>query len=427
MADSQRVRVLWPDHLGLARGKYVPARLAARAVNHCVGVFGQGFHRGITRAPGAGFEEGFPDLVATFSPEDVRPGWEEETSVVVADIEREGQPLAVSARHALRRAIDAWAALGYRPKVGIELEAFVLEPDGAGGWRPWNTPGAFVYGTGSSVDPTGLLTDLMRMAEHCRLDVESVNSESDVPQFEITLEYGDALDAVDRTFLFRVMAKELAHRHGLLMTFMGRPFSDRAGSGMHVNVSLADESGTNAFTDPSREDGLADLARHSIAGLVEHHVGMTALCAPSVNAYKRLRPAFLSGYWANWGYDHRGVANRVPPHRGEGTRIENRLPDGAANPYLAATAILHAARLGVVGALTPPPAETADGVAPASTDVHAPEDLAAALTALEADIALVDAVGGELVANFVGIKRAEWERFTAAVTDWELKEYLWFC
>jgi glutamine synthetase len=81
----------------------------------------------------------------------------------------------------------------------------------------------------------------------------------------------------------------------------------------------------------------------------------------------------------------------------------------------------------VAGDLTPPLAETADGVAPASTDVHAPEDLAAALTALEADVALVDAVGGELVANFVGIKRAEWERFTAAVTDWELKEYLWFC
>jgi glutamine synthetase len=232
---------------------------------------------------------------------------------------------------------------------------------------------------------------------------------------------------VDRAFLFRVMAKELAHRHGLLMTFMGRPFSDRAGSGMHVNVSLADESGTNAFADRSRDDGLADVARHCIAGLVEHHVGMTALCAPTVNAYKRLRPGFLSGYWANWGYDHRGVSNRVPPHRGEGTRIENRLPDGAANPYLAATAILHAARLGVAGALTPPPFETADGVAPASTDVHAPEDLAAALTALEADTALVDAVGGELVANFVGIKRAEWERFTAAVTDWELKEYLWFC
>ena len=424
--EYDRIRVLWPDHLGLARGKYLPARLAARGANHCVGVFGQGFDRGITRTTGAGFETGFPDMEANFGDDDVRPSWEPGTGVAIADLNVGGEPLDVSPRHALRRAIDAWEQLGYRPRIGIELEAYVLEPDGAGGWRPWNTPGAFVYGTGSLVDPVGLFDDLMRLADECQLGVESVNTESDVPQFEITLEYGDALDAVDRAFLFRLMAREIAHRRGLLVTFMGRPFGDRAPSGMHLNVSMADRSGDNAFSDPSSDDGLSTLAHQCVAGLVEHHRGMTALCAPTVNAYKRLRPQSLSGYWANWGYDHRGTSNRIPPHRGEGSRIENRLPDGSANPYLAATAVLHAARLGVEARLDPPPPETGDGLAPGTSGVHCPEDLAAALVELEADAELASAVGSAVVANFVGIKRAEWDRFRSAVTDWEVKEYLWF-
>lgn len=430
MADFDRVRVLWPDHLGLARGKYVPARLAERGANHCAGVFGQGFHRGVSRVLGAGFEDGFPDLVATFDLADVRPAWEDATGVVVADIFQaggagDGEPVVFSPRHALRRAVADWNALGYQPQIGVELEAFVLEPDGAGGWRPWTTPGAFVYGTGAFVDPVGMIDELMRAGDRCGLGIESVNSESDVPQFEITLEHSDAVDAVDRAFLFRLMAREIAYRRGLLVTFMGRPFGDKAGSGLHVNVSLTAGDGSNAFADHGASDGLSALACSCVAGLIEHHVGMTALCAPTVNAYKRLLPGALSGYWANWGYDHRGTANRIPPHRGGGTRIENRLSDGAANPYLAVTAILQAARLGYIGGSTPPPPEVGDGLAPGTSGVHSPSNLAAALDALEADVALVEAIGRDLIANFVGIKRAEWERFSAAVTDWEINEYLW--
>ena len=345
---------------------------------------------------------------------------------MIADLVDAAGPVAVSPRHALRRAIDDLAALGYHAKVGVELEAFVLEPDPAGGWRPWSTPGAFVYGTGIAIDPVGVFDEIMRLAERSALRLESFNSESDIAQFEFTLTYGDALDAVDRAFLFRVMAREVAQRHGLVLTFMGRPLGDRAGSGMHVNLSLWDDDGRNAFADESADDGLSDLARHCLAGLLARHASMTALCAPTVNAYKRLRPGLLAGYWANWGYDHRGTANRVPSHRGVGTRIENRLPDGAANPYHAVAAILHAARFGIVDGLEPPPPETSDGLDAPATDEHAPLDLAQALDALEADKRLVDAVGTEVVGNLLGIKRAEWARFTGAVTDWELREYLPF-
>jgi glutamine synthetase len=426
VADHERLRVLWPDHLGLARGKYLPARLGAHGTSHCIGVFGQGFDRGITRAPSAGFETGFPDIEATFDPATIRDGWEEGTGVVIADLVDTDGPVAVSPRHALRRAIDELAGLGYHAKVGIELEAFVLEPDPKGGWRPWSTPGAYVYGTGSSIDPVGVFDEVMRMAERADLRLECFNSESDVAQFEFTLTYGDALDAVDRAFLFRLMAREVAQRHGLVLTFMGRPLGDRAGSGMHVNLSLWDDDGRNAFADESAADGLSDVARHCLAGLVARHVTMTALCAPTVNAYKRLRPGLLAGYWANWGYDHRGTANRVPSHRGVGTRIENRLSDGAANPYHAVAAVLHAARFGIVDQLEPPPAETSEGLGPPATDEHAPCDLAQALDALESDQRLVDAIGTEVVGNLIGIKRAEWQRFAGAVTDWELREYLPF-
>ena len=100
--------------------------------------------------------------------------------------------------------------------------------------------------------------------------------------------------------------------------------------------------------DPDDSDGLSEVARRSIAGLVAHHRGMAAICAPTVNAYKRLKPDMLNGYWANWGFDDRTVGIRVPPARGEGSRLEHRTADAAANPYLVGAALLHAARMGVV-------------------------------------------------------------------------------
>src|SRR5690606_14200318 len=137
-----------------------------------------GYDRQMTPAPGSRMLEGFPDMHAVFSLDDVRPSWEDETTgVVVADLEFNGEPLDASPRHALRRAIAAWEDLGYTPKVGIELEAYVLEPDGKGGFRPWDTPTGYVYGTGRAVDPVGLIDDIMDAAAEAQLPVESINSE----------------------------------------------------------------------------------------------------------------------------------------------------------------------------------------------------------------------------------------------------------
>jgi len=422
----ERVRVLWPDHFGIARGKYVPHRRVAHGARHCITTFAVGYDRSMVPAPGTMFLEGMPDMQAVFDPEAVRPGWEDDwTGVVVADLAYRGQPLRMAPRTALHRAVEDWRALGYEPLVGIELEAYVLQPDGSGGWTSWDTPGAFVYGTGRAVDPTGLVDEIWATAEKVGLPIESINSEYDAAQFEMTLEHTDALGAVDDAFLFRLLAREVAHRHGLLCTFLGRPFADRGGSGLHVNVSVCDRSGGNAFVDEGDPDGLSTLLRHCVGGLLEHHEALAGLCAPTVNAYKRLRPGQLAGYWANWGHDHRSVTVRIPAERGPATRLEYRLPDGAANPYTATAAVLQAARLGVEAGADPGAPEAGDGLETAShTDRRAPESLAAALDALEADTALVEAVGPELVAQFVEVKRAEWARFAMAVTDWELREYL---
>lgn len=426
-AEYDRVRVLWPDHLGLARGKYVPMRLAARGLRHCTGTWALGFNREMTPGtPGSYFFEGLPDMDATFEESSIRPGWEERTAVAVADLTREGRPVDVSPRGALRRAIGDLEVMGYSPMMGVELEAYLLEPDGAGGWVPISTPGAFVYGTGPSVDPRGIIDELWQMAEQVGIPLEAINSEYDESQFEFTLEYQNALRAADDAFLFKVMARDLTARHGLMWTFLGKPINGRGGSGLHLNISYADSSGANLLCDPAAHDGLADVARWSIGGMLKHHQGLAGLCAPTVTAYRRLRPGQLSGYWANWGYDHRATTIRIPPERGRATRLEHRLSDGAAPVHVAAAAVLQAARLGIAAKADPGAPESRDGLAEVDATVGTPPDLGAALDALEADHALVEAIGATLVAQHLAVKRTEWERFCAATTDWELHEYLPF-
>lgn len=426
LADYDRLRILWPDHLGLARGKYLPKERAERGTAHTINLFALGFDRVIYPHEGAMYFEGLPDIDAEFDPEEIRPGWEERTAVSIPKIVRNGAPVMMAPRNVLMKEIDLWAKRGYEPMVGIELEGFLFEPDEAGGWRPVTTPGAFVYGTGMAVDPTGTVDEIMSTARSVGLPLESVHSEYDNGQFELTLTYADALRAADDAFLFKVMAQEIAAKRGYRLTFMGKPINDRGGSGLHVNLSFNDTDGNNALYDESADDGLSGFCGEVIAGMLHHHVGMTALLAPTVNSYKRLQPASLCGYWANWGYDHRGVTVRVPPARGSGTRLEHRVGDGAVTPHQAVAAVLAASRLGLENNYELPLAETLDSVDNASTDVTVPASLKDALDALEADDAFVKAFSPEFVDGFVTVKREEWRRYETHTTDWEMDEYFHF-
>ncbi len=424
--EFERLRLLWPDHLGLARGKYLTPDKAEEGTAHCISLFTLGFNREMYDHEYGYMMKGLPDCDAHFESSEIRPGWQEDTPVVIPDITRGGKPVPTAPRNVLKDAVAAWKSRGLEPMVGIELEAYLFQSDGNGGWEPIDTPGAYVYGTGMAVDPSGTIDEIMRTARQVGLPLESVNSEYDNGQFELTLAYTNALRAADDAFLFKVMAKEIAAQRGTLLTFLGKPLNDRGGSGFHVNLSFRDESGRNVLYDEEADDGLSETARLVMAGLLQHHEGMSALLAPNVNSYKRLQPGSLCGYWANWGYDHRGVTVRVPPARGEGTRLEHRMGDGSVTPHQGIAAVLAAALLGYEKGYELPPVETLDCLENASTDVVVPASLEAALDELEADTDLVEAFGPAYVEGFVAVKRAEWDRYKTWTTDWETSEYLPF-
>lgn len=424
--EYDRLRLLWPDHLGLARGKYLTPEKASAGTAHCISLFTLGYDREMIPHDGGFFWKGLPDCDAIFEDAEIRPGWQPDTAVVVPSITRGGRPVPLAPRNVLVESIERWRSHGLEPMVGIELEAYLFEPDSGGGWQPISTPGAYVYGTGMAVDPSGTIDEIMATAREVGLPLESVNSEYDNGQFELTLAYTTALQAADDAFLFKVMAREIAARRGHLLTFMGKPINDRGGSGFHVNLSMRNESDENVLGDDNEDDGLSDTCRSLIAGLLQHHVGMTAVIAPTVNAYKRLQPGSLCGYWANWGYDHRGVTVRIPPARGQSTRLEHRVADGSVTPHQGVAAVLTAALLGYEKGYELPSVETLDCIENASTDVVTPPSLEAALDALEADTDFVEAFGPAFVDGFVTVKRAEWDRYQKWTTDWETAEYLPF-
>lgn len=492
----RRVRALWPDHLGLARGKVLDASVLDApepGTGHCRASFALGLDREMVPYEASGILEGLPDLRAVFDPAAVRPGWPpgSDLGVVVADLEVPRAPeapvapgapgvpvapvapgvpvvpVARSPRALLKKAISQFTADALHPVVGIELEAFLLQPSPDGpGYRPLDTPGHRVYGAGPLADPPGVFDRVLEAADAAGIVVESFHGEYDEGQFELTLQKKEALAAADEAFLLRLLAREVAAAAGFHLTFLGKPFTDRGGCGLHVNLSLETEVETgieeataaagppdgtpdgtpdeppasspadspaagnrtparrNAFADPEGPDGLAPVAWRALAGLLHHHAGLAAVLAPTVNAYRRLRPGQMSGYYANWGRDHRGVAVRVPPERGAAARLEHRLADGACGAHIAVAAVLLAARLGIERGADPPPAETADCVTTPSKAPTVAPDLAAALDDLEADRELVAALGEDFVRMHCAVKRAEWERYRAHTSDWELREYL---
>lgn len=429
---GKRLRLLYPDIHGLERGKYLLGDWTGTAA-FCVGVYPLTLDREILPIPGLQFDIGLPDIEVHLDRDSLRLGWEEDTVVGMGDAELRGEPCAVDPRHVLRRAIEPWVERGLTPQLAYELEFYLMEPDGAGGWRSVSMPSHRVYGTGMAIDPTGVVDAMVKAATACGFEVESWGSEYDTAQFEVNVRYRDAVPATDDAFLVRLLIKEIAARRGNLATFMGRPFPDRGGSGLHVNLSFRRDDGSNAFHDPAASDGLSDLARQCMAGMLAHHEGMAAILAPHTNAYKRLLPDMLNGYWANWGYDDRTVGIRVPPGRGETSRLEHRTADGAANPYLAAAVLLHAARLGVENELEPPPSQE-PGAEP-NTEVKIPPTLEKAVELFEADKELCEALGPELVTAFAMLKRAEWSRYVKAhpsspettdPVDWELRYYMPF-
>ena len=260
---------------------------------------------------------------------------------------------------------------------------------------------------------------LWATAAEVGLPIESMNGEYDNGQFELTLKFDDALAACDSAFLFKTMAREVATDLGLLLTFLPKPIPDRGGSGLHVNFSFTDETGGNVIAP---DGALSDVAKGCMAGLIHHHEGLAALLAMTVNSYDRLGPASMAGYWANWADDHRLVTTRSSVSSPRSARLEHRMADCATNPYLAVTAVLQAALLGLENGYELPPAEDLDGLENVRATRHVPSALDRALDALDKDKALRQAVGTEICDAVIFLKQDEWKRLKDKSVD-DVRDY----
>jgi glutamine synthetase len=249
-----------------------------------------------------------------------------------------------------------------------------------------------------------------------------VNHEYDPSQWEINTRFADALRAADEAHLLKLAVKETAAMHGLVATFIGRPTEGGGTSGYHLHFSDWDD-GRNLFDDPDGKDGLAENAYSFLGGLLEHARGMTAVCAPTVNAYKRFIAQELGPYYVDWGTDNRSVCVRIPNERDTAARLESRLSDGSASAYLSSAVHIAAGADGLRRGLDPG-SPTERVYEPPVERETVPLSLGEALDALEADAFMRDVLGEQFMQAFLTIKRNEWRRFQLAVTDWELREYV---
>lgn len=406
-----RLRALFCDHLSIMRGKYLPhSKIGDDDTRFCRSVFGTHYDRDLLDAPGSLVKQGLPDMELRWRGEEIRDSWHASTKIVLGDLyDDAGAPLTLCPRGALKRAVADWQAKGLSPKIGIELEAFALQPDDYGRLVPYDAPGGVVYGTGPFADPLRFNDRIWAMADEMGFSLDMITAEFDSPQFEYTLTFDDAVKAVDDIVLFRLMAREIALEYGIVLTFMPKPVAQAGGSGMHVNLSFADEAGGNALSSGPKggPEHMNDLARGCLAGFLHHHKGLAGLIAPTANSYMRLQPGSLSGFWQNWGGDHRNVTTRISSEGGAKARLEHRMADASSNPYTTVAALLQAARLGVEKGYELGPMETGDGFDRTDTRESTAMTLKGAVADLEKDVALTQAVGADLIANHVYMKQKE--------------------
>ncbi|MFJ5898927.1 glutamine synthetase family protein [Streptomyces sp. NPDC093064] len=424
------VRVTYPDLIGTDRARDVLLEHLPSACDHGLSFCRAVYHtspQGDVVPVAGGLDAGLPDIC-------VRPDldtlvslpWEPGVASCLGDVTdpATGLPAPESPRDLLRAVLDRCREHGLHPVIGPELEYFLCEPAPGSprGWRRYSDARGVVYTAGLRADDDNHLLRTLRLLRAADLGVSSGNHEFDGGQFEINLTHSEALSAADRAFRFKSAVKELARKEGRLATFMAKPFNDAGGSGFHLHLSCEDDDGDNVFDDPAAPYGLSATARHAVAGILAHAPALAALANPTVNSYKRFGPDTLAPWLIDWGLDNRSAMVRIPPERGAGSRLELRLGDAGANPYLLIAGTLAAALLGVLAGEEPPAPLDGYGY---DTDRSAmlPATLSAALDALEADTALAGVLGKDFTASYLTYKRDEVERFGRHVTDWEFTEY----
>ena len=429
LAEQNNVRFMrlqFTDILGINKNVEIPASQFAKALEGDI-MFDGSSIEGFVRVEESDMLLA-PDL-ATFQ---VFPWGDPEARVcrLICDINMpDGSPFAGDPRGVLKRAIAKAADMGFTMNAGMEAEFFLFRP-GPGGIASTET-----HDVGSYFDlaPADLGEDARRamvdMLERMGFEVEAAHHEVAHGQHEIDFRYADALKTADNIATFRMVVKHVATQFGLVASFMPKPIYGQNGSGMHTHQSLF-RDGRNAFLDAKAEWQLSKTALHYIGGLLRHARGMCAITNPLVNSYKRLVPGFEAPVNVAWSMRNRSPLIRVPERRGTGTRIELRMPDPAANPYLALAVMLAAGLDGI---------ETqADWREPVNENIwemshrerrrlridDLPHDLNEALDELEKDDVMRGALGDHVARHFLEAKRQEWREYITQVTQWELENYL---
>ena len=341
----------------------------------------------------------------------------------------DGLPFQGDPRSNLKRILKRMENLGFTSfNIGPEPEFFLFKLDEKG------QPTMQLNDNGGYFDlaPNDLAEncrrDIVLELEALGFEIEASHHEVGPGQHEIDWKYADALRSADNIQTFKLIVKSVARRHNLHATFMPKPIFGIAGSGMHCNMSLFNESG-NAFYDPDTEDQLSQTALYFIGGLLKYARAYTAICNPLVNSYKRLVPGYEAPVYVAWSGQNRSPLIRIPAARGNSTRIEARSVDPAANPYLALSVLLAAGLKGIEDKIMPPSAvdrniytmtreeRLTEGVE------DLPGSLRAALKELKKEPVILEALGDHIAQNFIAEKTAEYLAYQKQVTQWELEQY----
>lgn len=448
------VRFSFADQHGVLRGKTLLASEAANAMRNGVTMTTTLLAKDTAHrtaypvfTPGGGFAmaemQGGSDFVMVADPATFRIlPWAENTGWLLCDIYfTNGKPVPFSTRARCRDALNTLGNAGFEFFAGLEVEFHLfrlenprLAPADAT-WPPEAPEVSFLtqgyqYLTELRFDMLAPAVDILRRGiEQLGLPLRSVEAELGPSQCEFTFGPQSGIAGADSMILFRSAAKQIARRHGYLVSFMCRPaLANVMSSGWHLHQSLIETKSKRnpfAFDHP---DGLSTVGRYYLGGLLSHARAAAAFTTPTINGYKRYRPYSLAPDRAIWARDNRGVMIRVLGQPGDpATRLENRVGEPAANPYLYFASQIYSGLDGIARRLDPGPSADTPYEAMAAL---LPKNLTEALLALRADDVFRAGFGASFIDYYTHLKAAEVERFQkdaqdqSDVTSWEQKEYL---
>ncbi len=444
----ETIRLSFPDQHGILRGKTLVASEALASLESGCTITTTMFakdtaHRTVfpVFTTGGGFGmpemEGAADVLMVADPTTFRIlPWAPESGWLLCDVYfADGRVVPFATRHLFRKVLDQLGHRGLDFVAGLEVEFHVfkledakMSPEDAG--QPGQPPDVsllshgYQYLTEQRYDQMAPVLDLIRRdILALGLPLRSVEVEFGPSQCEFTFKPTKGLAPADTMVLFRSAVKQIARRHGYHATFMCRPkLPNVFASGWHLHQSIVSrDGGENAFMAKEGDAALSTLGRQYLAGLLQHARASAVFATPTINGYKRYRAYSLAPDRAIWGRDNRGVMVRMLGGANDpATRLENRIGEPAANPYLYMASQVLAGLDGIDRALEPPPpADT-----PYETKAPAlPKTLREALDALKADTFFREKFGAGFVDYYLHIKNAEIERFQAEVSDWEHREY----